>query len=185
MVPENPVYRKRNSFIDIRYSQSAQDIIPRIEKLRDSLGSLKLTPSKTHRLNIQAPFFLAQQVFANMKKHGRGKIINISSITAKYGGSSKSLHYSAAKAALGAITVGLPRAGASHNILVNAVQAGFIYIPLQKRLINEKNLKERIDLIPLNRPGKPEDVSGAVGVYLASEAGDFITEEIMTVSGGN
>ena len=44
MVPENPVYRKRNSFIDIRYSQSVQDIIPRIEKLQDSLDSLTLTP---------------------------------------------------------------------------------------------------------------------------------------------
>lgn len=44
MVPENPVYRKRNSFINIRYSQSVQDIIPRIEKLQDSLGSLTLTP---------------------------------------------------------------------------------------------------------------------------------------------
>ena len=44
MVPENPVYRKRNSFIDIRYSHSVKDIIPRIEKLRNSLGSLTLTP---------------------------------------------------------------------------------------------------------------------------------------------
>ena len=44
MVPENSVYRKRNSFIDIRYSQSVEDIIPRIEKLRDSLGSLTLKP---------------------------------------------------------------------------------------------------------------------------------------------
>ena len=140
--------------------------------------------TETHRLNIQAPFFLAQQAFANMKKHGGGKIINISSIAAKYGGSSKSLHYGAAKAGLEAITVGLARAGASHNILVNAVQAGFIDTPLQQRLINEKNLKERINLIPLKRPGKPEDVAGAV-VYLASKAGDFITGEIMTVSGGD
>ncbi len=43
MVPGNPVYKKRNSFVDIRYSRSAQDIIPRIEKLRDSLDSLTLT----------------------------------------------------------------------------------------------------------------------------------------------
>ena len=46
MVPENPVYRKRNSFIDIRYNQSVQNIIPRIEKLRGSLDSLTLTPYK-------------------------------------------------------------------------------------------------------------------------------------------
>ena len=152
--------------------------------LKDFLEVDESAWTETHRLNIQAPFFLAQQAFANMKKHCGGKIINISSIAAKYGGSSKSLHYGAAKAGLEAVTVGLARAGASHNILVNAVQAGYIDTPLQKRLSNKKNLKERIDLIPLKRPGKPEDVAGAVA-YLASKAGDFITGEIMTVSGGD
>ena len=39
--------------------------------------------TETHRLNVQAPFFLAQSAFAHMKKHGGGKIINISSIAAK------------------------------------------------------------------------------------------------------
>ena len=81
-------------------------------------------------------------------------------------------------------TVGLARAGAPHNILVNAVQAGFIDTPMQQRLAGEKNLQERIDLIPLKRAGKPRDVAGAV-VYLASAAGDFITSEIISVTGGD
>ena len=140
--------------------------------------------TETHRLNVQAPFFLAQRAFAYMKNHGGGKIINISSIAAKYGGSLESIHYGSAKAGLEAITIGLARAGAPHNILVNAVQAGFIDTPLQHRLAGKKNLQERIDLIPLKRPGSPQDVAGAV-VYLASAAGDFITREIMTVSGGD
>ena len=140
--------------------------------------------NETHRLNTQAPFFLAQQTFARMKEYGGGKIINISSIAAKYGGSSKSLHYGAAKAALEAVTIGLARAGAPHNILVNAVQGGHIDTPLQQRFAGEKDLKARIELIPLKRPGKPEDIAGAV-VYLASTAGDFITGEIMTVAGGD
>ena len=41
--------------------------------------------NETQRLNVQAPFFLAQQAFSHMKEHGGGKIINISSIAAKYG----------------------------------------------------------------------------------------------------
>ena len=140
--------------------------------------------NETQRLNVQAPFFLAQQAFSHMKEHGGGKIINISSIAAKYGGSAKSLHYGAAKAALEAVTTGLARAGAQHNILVNAVQGGYIDTLLQQRFAEEKDLKARIELIPLKRPGKPEDVAGAV-VYLASTAGDFITGEIMTVAGGD
>ncbi len=46
MSPENPVYRKQNSFIDIRYSQSIQDVIPRMKKIQDGLDSLTLSPYK-------------------------------------------------------------------------------------------------------------------------------------------
>jgi len=46
MAPENPVYRKQNSFIDIRYSQSIQDVIPRIKKIHNGLDSLTLPPYK-------------------------------------------------------------------------------------------------------------------------------------------
>ncbi len=140
--------------------------------------------SDTFQLNAQAPFFLAQRAFARMKKSGGGKIINISSIAAKYGGSARSLHYGASKAALEAVTVGLAKAGAPHKILVNAVRGGFIDTPAQQRLSSQKDLKERIKLIPLQRAGKPEDIASLV-VFLASDAGDFITGEIMTVAGGD
>jgi 3-oxoacyl-[acyl-carrier protein] reductase len=139
---------------------------------------------KTFRLNAQAPFFLAQRAFIQMKGSGGGKIINISSIAAKYGGSSQSMHYGSSKAALEAITYGLAKAGAPHNILVNAVRGGFIDTAAQHRLSLQKDLQERVKLIPLKRAGKPEDISSLV-VFLASDAGDFITGEIMTVSGGD
>jgi len=140
--------------------------------------------TKTFQLNTQAPFFLAQRAFAKMKKSGGGKIINISSIAAKYGGSARSLHYGASKAALESVTVGLARAGAPHKILVNAVRGGFIDTPAQQRLSTQKDLAERIKLIPLQRAGKPEDIASLV-VFLSSGAGDFITGEIMTVAGGD
>ena len=44
MALSNPIYRKQNSFADIRYRRSAKDVIPRIEKLRDNLDALTLTP---------------------------------------------------------------------------------------------------------------------------------------------
>ena len=140
--------------------------------------------SETYRLNAQAPFFLAQKAFSYMKKQGGGKIINTSSVAAKYGGSTKSLHYGAAKGALEAMTVGLARFGAPHNILVNAIRGGFIDTQFQQRIAKVKDLKSRINLIPLKRPGKPMDIAHAV-LYLASEAGDFITGEILTVAGGD
>jgi 3-oxoacyl-[acyl-carrier protein] reductase len=138
---------------------------------------------QTFRLNVQNPYFLAREAFVVMKMQGGGKIINISSISAKYGGSTKTLHYGAAKAALEAVTTGLARQGAPHNILVNAVRGGFIDTPMHHK-IGRANLQRRIDMIPLKRAGTPVDVARMV-LFLASEACDFITGEILTVAGGD
>jgi NAD(P)-dependent dehydrogenase (short-subunit alcohol dehydrogenase family) len=138
---------------------------------------------KTLALNTLAPFFLAQQAFAYMMRHAGGRIINISSISAKYGGSPTSLHYGAAKAALEAIAVGLARQGASHNILVNSIRPGVIETPFHRKS-PKANMDERIKLIPLGRMGQPLDVA-RLALFLASEAGDYITGQIFTVSGGD
>ena len=137
----------------------------------------------TIALNAKAPFFLAREAFAVMKAQGGGKIINISSVSAKYGGSPHTIHYGAAKAALDAITVGLARAGAQHNILVNSIRGGFIDTPFHKKMGRE-NVAERINLIPLKRAGQPIDIAGMV-LFLASKAGDYITGEVFTVAGGD
>lgn len=137
----------------------------------------------TFVLNAKAPFFLAREAFSIMKGHGGGKIINISSISAKYGGSPQTLHYGAAKAALDSITVGLARAGAPYNILVNSVRGGFINTPFHKK-IGRDDLVERIKLVPLKRAGQPIDIARMV-LFLASEAGDYITGEIFTIAGGD
>ncbi len=147
---------------------------------------LELEPQmweQTFRLNVQNPYFLAREAFVAMKVQGGGKIINISSISAKYGGSTKTLHYGAAKAALEAVTTGLARQGAPHNILVNTVRGGFIDTPMHHK-IGRANLQQRIDKIPLKRVGMPVDVARMV-LFLASEACDFVTGEIFTVAGGD
>lgn len=138
---------------------------------------------KTFTLNTKAPFFLAKEAFSDMKEHGGGKIINISSISAKYGGSANSMHYGAAKAALDAVTKGLSRAGAEHNILVNSVRAGFVDTSFHKN-IGRENIEDRIKLTPLKRAGETIDIARMV-LFLASEAGDYITGEVFTVAGGD
>ena len=137
----------------------------------------------TFALNVKAPFFLAQRAFSFMRQQGGGKIINISSISAKYGGSSETLHYGAAKAALDSMTVGLARAGAQYNILVNSIRGGFIDTPFHKK-IGRGNLEDRIKLIPLKRAGQPIDIARMV-LFLASSAGGYITGEIFTIAGGD
>ena len=172
-------FLKRFSGIDILINNAGAII-----GFEDFLELDEIAWAKTFQLNSQAPFFLSQRAFSKMKNSGGGKIINISSVSVKYGGSSRSLHYGASKAALEAVTVGLAKIGAPHNILVNAVRGGFIDTSAQQRLKSQKDLQERIKLIPLQRVGKPEDISSLV-VFLASDAGNFITGEVMTVAGGD
>jgi len=138
----------------------------------------------TLSLNLKAPFFLSQKVFKIMKKQKWGRIINISSVAAKFGGSPSSLHYAGAKAGLEAITIGLAREGVPYNILVNAVRPGVIGTPFHEKIGRDSaKMEKRIDLIPLKRIGTPNDIASMV-LYLASSYADFITSQIFTVSGG-
>lgn len=138
----------------------------------------------TINLNLKTAFFLSREAFKIMKRQKSGKIINISSVAAKFGGSPSSLHYAAAKAGLEAITVGLAREGALYNILVNAIRPGVIDTHFHKKIGRDSNkMKQRINLIPLGKMGKPEDIANMV-LYLSSSYADFITGQIFTVSGG-
>ena len=149
---------------------------------------LDLTPdewNKTFALNTLSTFLLAREAFKAMKTEHGGKIINISSVSAKYGGSPFSMHYGASKAALDALTVGLARAGAEHNILVNSIRCGFIDTDFHRKMgRSEADIAKRIQLIPLKRAGKAHDIANAV-LYLAGPSGDFVTGENLSVSGGD
>jgi len=139
----------------------------------------------TFGINAEAPFFLMREAFSYMKEKG-GRIINLSSVNVKYGGSAKSTHYVAAKSALETMTKTFSKAGAPHNILVNAVRCGYIDTPMRTKVAGytEEDFKKRIDLIPLKRMGTPLDIARMV-LFLAAETGDFITGEIFTVAGGD
>lgn len=133
-------------------------------------------------LNAEAPFFLAQKVFLYMQEHGGGRIINISSVGVKFGGSARTIHYAMAKSALEMLTVGMAKLGARHNILVNTVRAGVIDTPFWDDKSDEE-LKARVQLIPIGRSGKPFEVANMV-CFLLSSSASFISGQTIAVSGG-
>ena len=132
-------------------------------------------------INTFVPMLLTSKIFLNMKKKGFGRIVNISSIASKYGGSTHSMHYGCAKRALEGITKTLAREGAEHNVLVNTVRPGVIDTEAHEKF--KKNMEARVSLIPLKRKGSPKDIA-KMAYYLGSEENNFITNEIITISGG-
>lgn len=110
-----------------------------------------------------------------------GSIINISSIWGITGGSCEVI-YSMTKAGIIGLTKALAKELGPSNIRVNAVAPGTIETDMISNLTSEdiNNLKEEI---PLNRIGKPSDVSNVV-TFLASDKSEYITGQIISPNGG-
>ncbi|KPK42824.1 MAG: hypothetical protein AMJ78_01125 [Omnitrophica WOR_2 bacterium SM23_29] len=136
---------------------------------------------KAFMVNSFSPMLLSSKIFVRMKERNFGRIINISSIAAKYGGSSYSMHYGCSKRALEGLTKTLAKEGAAYNVLVNTVRPGVIDTEFHRKF--PKDMGKRIKMIPLKRMGTPRDIA-EMAYYLGSEKNDFITNEIITIAGG-
>lgn len=135
-------------------------------------------------VNLSSSFFLAQRVVHYMQKTG-GKIIFISTASAQHGGGSKTMPYGIAKAGVECMTKGMARDLAKDNILVNCIAPGFIMTKFHgKSGKTPDEIKKRLELIPIKKAGTPEDIAGAI-LYLLSDAGNYITGQILTISGGD
>jgi len=137
--------------------------------------------SKSFLVNLAAPFLLSSALFPAMCERGFGRIVNISSIAAKYGGSAFSMHYGCFKRGLEGTTRTLAREGASQGVLVNTVRPGMIDTSFHEKY--PKDLNARLELIPVKRMGTSNDVA-ELAFYLGSEVNAYITGQTVAVSGG-
>lgn len=132
-------------------------------------------------VNLKGTFACMKRVAKAMMKQRYGRIINISSVVGVSGNPGQA-NYVASKAGIIGLTKAVARELASRNITVNAVAPGYIETDMTGDL-NEKAQAAMIGQIPLGRIGKPEDIAGVVA-FLVSPAADYITGQVIHVSGG-
>lgn len=137
---------------------------------------------KALNVNLKSPFLLSKRYIELMKKHNKGRIINISSIGVKYGGSITSMPYTISKSALEMMTISFAKEGAKNNILVNALRVGVTDTEIHSNSKN-KNMDQRIEMIPLKRMANPEEIAEYI-LFLSSEKSNFTTGSILTIAGG-
>ena len=133
------------------------------------------------KVNMNSVFNNTKAVLRQMLKQKNGSIINLSSVVGVKGNAGQS-NYSSSKAAIIGFTKSVALELGSRNIRCNAIAPGFIETEMTKAL-QQDQINEWAESIPLKRSGKPEDVANT-SLFLASDMSSYITGQVMNVCGG-
>jgi len=133
--------------------------------------------------NLRGSFFVCQAFARNMVERGKGRIINIGSVTSVFGYAGIG-PYCASRGGIKQLTMSLADEWGPQGVTVNCLAPGWFKTKQNAALYeNEKWVEYITDRIPLKRPGQPSDLDGAV-VFLASDASAYITGQTLLVDGG-
>ena len=151
------------------------------------LGALEDTTLEDWERSIavdQTSVFLGLKICADaLKESEHASVINNSSIFGASGGFGTSTDYHAAKGAVRTMTKNVALHWADQGIRVNSVHPGFIQTPIMDQTKGTPFEQVMLDLTPMGRLGRPEEIASAVA-FLASDDASFITGEELYVDGG-
>jgi 2-hydroxycyclohexanecarboxyl-CoA dehydrogenase len=151
---------------------------------------LKTDPAfwqKIISINLVGAMNLLHCVLPGMVERGAGKVVNIASDAGRVGSSGEA-PYSACKGGIIALTKTLARELAGKGVRLNVVCPGLTETGMLESFMqgagNPEKLREAYRrAVPIGRLGKPDDIPGAV-LFFASDDADFITGQVISVSGG-
>jgi len=138
-------------------------------------------------VNVIGLFIMAREVLPRMStQHGGqgGSIVNVGSISARYGGLPSDVPYAASKGAVDSFTKGLAHEYAEHGIRVNCVRPGLVLTDMWEHSIGvEAAVALGKTGSMLKRIGQPEEVAAMV-LWLCSDEASYVTAAIYDVDGG-
>jgi gluconate 5-dehydrogenase len=133
--------------------------------------------------NLRGAFFVAQAVAPGMIARGYGRIVNIGSLTCVFGYSGIG-PYCASRGGMKQLTMSLADDWGQHGITVNCLAPGWFKTEQTAALYENKPwLAYLCDRLPLKRPGRIEELDGAL-LFLASDASSYVTGQTLLVDGG-
>ena len=133
--------------------------------------------------NLRGPFFVAQAVARQMVPRGRGRIINIGSLTSVAGFAGLG-PYGASRGGIRQLTMSLAADWGPSGVTVNCLAPGWFKTAQNAVMYEDAKWVEYLtDKIPLRRPGRNGDLDGAL-LFLASDASEYVTGQTLLVDGG-
>lgn len=133
--------------------------------------------------NLRGAFFVAQAVARHMIPRRYGRIVNIGSVTSVFGYAGLG-PYGASRGGIRQLTMSLADDFGAHGITVNCLAPGWFKTAQNAVMYEDAEwVSYLVERIPLKRPGRPEDLEGAV-VFLASDASAYVTGQLLLVDGG-
>lgn len=152
---------------------------------RANLAEMPVTDfEEVIRVDLVAPFVVAQTIVRGMIERGRGKIINVCSMMSELGRDTVGA-YAAAKGGLKMLTRNMATEWARYNIQVNGIGPGYFATDMTAALRTPGHPFDAfiVSRTPARRWGDPDELHGAV-VFLASDASSFVNGQILYVDGG-
>ena len=139
---------------------------------------------KVFEINLKSMMYLSKIIVPKMKKNKFGSMVHISSVDALSGDDKPQDAYGASKAAMIRLSKSFAIQFASNHIRSNIILPGPIETGMQIRWKKNPKAKKNLEkFVPLNRVGKPEDISNA-SMFLLSDQANYITGTELIVDGG-
>jgi gluconate 5-dehydrogenase len=147
---------------------------------------LELSTAEWHKVldtNLTSAFVVGREAARRMVVRGRGKIINIGSLTSQLARATVA-PYTVAKGGIKMLTQAMAAEWAVQGVQANAIGPGYMLTDMNQALIDNPVFDAWVKgRTPAKRWGKPEELVGAA-VFLASAASDYVNGQILYIDGG-